>query len=591
MRAGGGASPRPAPPHPAATSATATLLAPASVAMPAPRLAHLRRLLLLPLRSAAPHPLAANPSRQLPGPVHPSLLLLPRAMAGAAHAGVATGSAEYEEVLGCLGSLITQKVRADTGNRGNQWKLMAKYVQILELEEPIAQLKVIHVAGTKGKGSTCTFAESILRSCGFRTGLFTSPHLIDVRERFRLDGLDISEEKFIRYFWWCWNKLKDKTGDDVPMPAYFRFLALLAFKIFSDEQVDVAVLEVGLGGKYDATNVVRAPVVCGISSLGYDHMQILGNTLGEIAGEKAGILKKGVPAYTVPQPEEAMSVLMHRASELGVSLQVVQPLDPQKLEDQPLGLHGEHQYMNAGLAVALANTWLEKQGHLDRIHVKHSDTLPDQFIKGLSSACLRGRAQIVPDPQVNSENDKHCNSSLVFYLDGAHSPESMEMCARWFAHVTNNDRIQEVSLEQPHTDRNSKKILLFNCMTVRDPQRLLPCLLDTCAQNDIHFEQALFVPNQSQYNKLGSLASPPSKREQIDLSWQLSLQRVWESLPNSNKGLNGANSIRTSSVFESLPLAIQWLRETAQQNQSTQFQVLVTGSLHLVGDVLRLLEK
>ncbi|CAL4942611.1 unnamed protein product [Urochloa decumbens] len=590
MRAGGGASPRPAPPLPAATSATATLLAPASVAMPAPRLAHLRRLLLLPLRSAAPHPLAPNPGLPLPGPVHPSLLL-PRAMAGAAYEGVATGSAEYEEVLGCLGSLITQKVRADTGNRGNQWKLMAKYVQILELEEPIAQLKVIHVAGTKGKGSTCTFAESILRSCGFRTGLFTSPHLIDVRERFRLDGLDISEEKFIRYFWWCWNKLKDKTGDDVPMPAYFRFLALLAFKIFSDEQVDVAVLEVGLGGKYDATNVVRAPVVCGISSLGYDHMQILGNTLGEIAGEKAGILKKGVPAYTVPQPEEAMSVLMHRASELGVSLQVVQPLDPQKLEDQPLGLHGEHQYMNAGLAVALANTWLEKQGHLDRIHVQHSDTLPDQFIKGLSSACLRGRAQIVPDPQVNSENDKHGNSSLVFYLDGAHSPESMEMCARWFAHVTNNDRIQEVSLEQPHTDRNSRKILLFNCMTVRDPQRLLPCLLDTCAQNDIHFEQALFVPNQSQYNKLGSLASPPSKCEQIDLSWQLSLQRVWESLPNSNKGLNGANSSRTSSVFESLPLAIQWLRETAQQNQSTQFQVLVTGSLHLVGDVLRLLEK
>jgi len=240
-------------------------------------------------------------------------------MAGAAHAGVAAASAEYEEVLGCLGSLITQKVRADTGNRGNQWELMAKYVQILELEEPIAHLKVVHVAGTKGKGSTCTFAESILRSCGFRTGLFTSPHLMDVRERFRLDGLDISEDKFIRYFWWCWNKLKEKTGDDVPMPAYFRFLALLAFKIFSDEKVDVAVLEVGLGGKYDATNVVRAPVVCGISSLGYDHMEILGNTLGEIAGEKAGILKKGVPAYTVPQPEEAMSVLMRRASELGVS--------------------------------------------------------------------------------------------------------------------------------------------------------------------------------------------------------------------------------------------------------------------------------
>lgn len=509
-------------------------------------------------------------------------------MAGVAYAGLATGSAEYEEVLGCLASLITQKVRADTGNRGNQWELMAKYVQILELEESIAQLKVVHVAGTKGKGSTCTFAESILRSCGFHTGLFTSPHLMDVRERFRLDGLDISEEKFIRYFWWCWKTLKDKTGDGVPMPAYFRFLALLAFKIFSDEQVDVVVLEVGLGGKYDATNVVRAPVVCGITSLGYDHMEILGNTLGEITREKAGILKKGVPAYTVPQPEEAMSVLMKRATELGVSLQVVHPLDPQKLEDQPLGLHGEHQYMNAGLAVALANTWLERQGHLNRLHVKHSGTLPDQFIKGLSSACLQGRGQIIPDSQVNSENDR--DSSLVFYLDGAHSSESMEMCARWFAHATNSDGIQPDPSEQPHTDRDSRKFLLFNCMTVRDPQRLLPRLLDTCAQNGLHFEHALFVPNQSQYNKLGSLASPPSEREQIDLSWQLSLQKVWGNLPHHNKGLNDVNSSGATSVFESLPLAIKWLRETAQQNQSIQFQVLVTGSLHLVGDVLRLLK-
>uniref|UniRef100_A0A0A9DD50 Folylpolyglutamate synthase n=1 Tax=Arundo donax TaxID=35708 RepID=A0A0A9DD50_ARUDO len=167
----------------------------------------------------------------------------------------------------------------------------------------------------------------------------------------------------------------------------------------------------------------------------------------------------------------------------------------------------------------------------------------------------------------------------------------MEMCARWFAHVANTTGVQPSSLDQPHSGNNSRKILLFNCMTVRDPQRLLPRLLDTCAQNGLHFEQALFVPNQSQYNKLGSLASPPSEREKIDLSWQLSLQRVWESLTHSNKGLNGANSSRASSVFESLPQAIKWLRETSQQNPSTQFQVLVTGSLHLVGDVLRLLKK
>ncbi|KAF0932863.1 hypothetical protein E2562_012186 [Oryza meyeriana var. granulata] len=460
-----------------------------------------------------------------------------QAQPGGAVAAAAAAAAEYEDVLGRLSSLITQKVRAHSGNRGNQWDLMAYYLQILELEEPISRMKVIHVAGTKGKGSTCTFTESILRSCGFSTGLFTSPHLMDVRERFRLNGVDISEEKFLKYFWWCWNKLKEKTDDDIPMPTYFRFLALLAFKIFSAEQVDVAVLEVGLGGKFDATNVVEAPVVCGISSLGYDHMEILGNTLGEIAGEKAGIFKKGVPAYTAPQPEEAMVALDQRASELGVLLQVAHPLEPHQLKNQHLGLHGEHQYLNAGLAVALASTWLEKQGHVDRIPLNRTDPLPDQFISGLSSASLQGRAQIVTDSQVSSgEEDNDC--SLVFYLDGAHSPESMEICARWFSHVTKEDRRVPSSMVQSQSRGNCQKILLFNCMSVRDPMRLLPHLVDTSTQNGVHFDMALFVPNQSQYNKLGTNSSAPAEPEQIDLSWQLSLQRVWEKLRHGDKGGN-----------------------------------------------------
>ncbi|KAF8780259.1 hypothetical protein HU200_001930 [Digitaria exilis] len=520
-------------------------------------------------------------------------LTVARAMAStvAAQAGDFSGgvaaTAEYEEVLGRLSSLITQKVRAHSGNRGNQWDLMAHYLKILELEEPIARMKVIHVAGTKGKGSTCTFTESILRSSGFHTGLFTSPHLMDVRERFRLDGVDISEDKFLEYFWWCWNKLKEKTDDDIPMPAYFRFLALLAFKIFSSEQVDVAVLEVGLGGKFDATNVVQEPIVCGISSLGYDHMEILGNTLGEIAGEKAGIFKKGVPAYTAPQPEEAMISLKQRASELGISLQVADPLEPYHLKGQHLGLHGEHQYINAGLAVALASTWLEKQGHKDSIPLNRTDPLPDHFIRGLSNASLQGRAQIVPDSQVNSGEGK--NSSLVFYLDGAHSPESMEICAKWFSNITNDDSKLTSSAEQSQNSK-SQKILLFNCMSVRDPMRLLPHLLDVSTQNGVHFDVALFVPNQSQYNKLGSNTSAPAEPEEIDLSWQLSLQAVWEKLLQDKAGA-GINRANSSQVFASLPLAIEWLRKNAQEYQSTSFEVLVTGSLHLVGDVLRLIKK
>ncbi|XP_041000472.1 folylpolyglutamate synthase [Juglans microcarpa x Juglans regia] len=524
----------------------------------------------------------------------------------------------YEEALDALSSLITKRSRADKSNKGDRFDILFDYMKILDLEEPISQMKVIHVAGTKGKGSTCVFAESILRNCGFHTGLFTSPHLIDVRERFRLDGVDICEEKFLAYFWWCYDRLKENTNEDVPMPTYFRFLALLAFKIFAAEQVDVAILEVGLGGKFDATNVVQAPIVCGISSLGYDHMEILGNTLGEIAGEKAGIFKHGVPAFTVPQPDEAMHVLEEKASQLGANLRVAPPLVADLLNGVKLGLEGEHQYLNAGLAVALCSTWLQRTGHLEATYLEQTSSLPAQFIKGLTAASLQGRAQIVPDTHIDTENP----GDLVFYLDGAHSPESMEVCSGWFSlaikensqqplnYQPQDNSISSHELIQRHPGKRSRKnsaqILLFNCMSVRDPQLLLPLLMKTCASHGVHFKKALFVPNTSLYYRVGSHASPPTD-SQVDLSWQFNLQGVWENLMQGIKGdakstdadweeVKDDTALPTkicenSAVFSSLPLAIKWLRDTVQRNQSIRFQVLVTGSLHLVGDVLKLVKK
>ncbi|XP_073288375.1 folylpolyglutamate synthase [Primulina huaijiensis] len=525
----------------------------------------------------------------------------------------------YDEAMEALSSLITKRSRADKSNMGDRFDLLFDYVKMLELEEPIKQMKIIHVAGTKGKGSTCTFTESILRSCGFHTGLFTSPHLIDVRERFRLDGVDVSEEKFLAYFWWCWDRLKERTSEEVPMPTYFRFLALLAFKIFAAEQVDVAILEVGLGGKFDATNLAENPIVCGIASLGYDHMEILGNTLGQIAGEKAGIFKRDVPAFTVPQPEEAMSVLKEKASLLEVHLQIAAPLDPILLSGMQLGLEGEHQLVNAGLAIALCSTWLQRTGHVGINYLNQTTSLPDEFIKGLATASLQGRAQIVPDQFIESDNLE----DLVFYLDGAHSPESMEVCAKWFCLASKEDANSQSKTENNDSTaspdsrllntygtsrRNYTQILLFNCMAVRDPQLLLPRLMDACSRNGVHFKRALFVPNTSVYNKVGTVASPRTNA-QVDLSWQLTLQKLWESLSLEEKGRDaktadltyeagttdtiekGGNSCENSTVFSSLPIAINWIRESVRKNQSVRFQVLVTGSLHLVGDVLRLIKK
>nr|GEV84584.1 folylpolyglutamate synthase isoform X8 [Tanacetum cinerariifolium] len=204
----------------------------------------------------------------------------------------------------------------------------------------------------------------------------------------------------------------------MPMPTLFHFLALLAFKIFAAEQVDVAVIEVGLGGRIDATNVVQTPIVCGITPLGYDHTEIL-----------------GVPAFTVSQPHEALQVLKDKASQLDVHLQVASQLDGNLLNGLHLGLAGEHQYVNAGLAIMLSSTWLQRTGHPEFKSIDQASYLPEKFIKGLMTASLQSRAQVVPywACDVNSPSD------LVYYMDGAHSPESMEVCANWFTLAIKED--------------------------------------------------------------------------------------------------------------------------------------------------------
>ncbi|KAK9158891.1 hypothetical protein Scep_005465 [Stephania cephalantha] len=511
-------------------------------------------------------------------------------------AGGDDAGAPYQEALDALSALITKRQRADKSNNGDCFELMSDYVKILGLEDDISGMKIVHVAGEHLHRLYAILPHGIVREVSFANQQAVVPPKTPT--------------------------LLENANEDVPMPSFFRFIALLAFKIFSAEQVDVAIMEVGLGGKFDATNVacVQAPVVCGIASLGFDHMEILGNTLGEIAGEKAGIFKHGVPAFTVPQPDEAMAVLEQKASELNVPLQVALPLDVSLLNGSRLGLEGEHQFLNAGLAVALCYTWLQKTGHLEGTYNEHISSLPDQFINGLATAHLLGRAQIVRDPYI----DEDSYENLIFYLDGAHSPESMEVCGKWFSLTIDEVVQQNNSLEgqlldssrDPHglvqkdpnetSKKNTKQILLFNCMPVRDPQLLLPRLISACAHHGVHFQMALFVPNQSVYNKIGSHTAPKSD-PQVDVTWQLTLQRVWESIVHGGKGIRGGSdnagdaireesngdtehsfgTCKSSLVFPSLPLALNWLKDSVQQNRSVRFQMFglrtetETFSLHV----------
>ncbi|KAJ1678740.1 Folylpolyglutamate synthetase, partial [Spiromyces aspiralis] len=193
------------------------------------------------------------------------------------------------------------------------------------------KLNVIHVSGTKGKGSTCAFVNSILRNAGIRSvddpsgarklkvGLYTSPHLVEVRERICIDGKPITHEMFAKYFYAVWDKLKAPepplrlVSESSPqMPMYFMYLTLMCLHVFLQEKVDVAILEVGMGGEYDNTNIVPRPVVCGVTSLGLDHQYVLGETLPEIAYHKGGIAKPGVPLFCVPQNEDALQVVRNR---------------------------------------------------------------------------------------------------------------------------------------------------------------------------------------------------------------------------------------------------------------------------------------
>jgi len=303
------------------------------------------------------------------------------------------------------------------------WKLDRMRAMLEQLGNPHEGLEIVHIAGSKGKGSVCNMLECTLESCGYTTGVFTSPHLVDVRERVRIGGHPISEALFDRSLEVCRDAAR-AIEKEHGAATYFELITAMSFVVFAQEAVDFVVLETGIGGRLDCTNVVR-PRVCGLTSIHLEHTQILGKTLAEIAAQKAGIMKRGITTISTSQGDEVKEVFIQHAKENGSTLEflgegvaysrrfqsgdgrgpharICVGDEADGFEHMAVPLLGMHQADNCGLVLAIIIE-LRRCGY--ELHER-------MVAAGFEQIRKHGRLEeIYSDPRI--------------LIDGAHTPESV----------------------------------------------------------------------------------------------------------------------------------------------------------------------
>ena len=389
-----------------------------------------------------------------------------------------------------------------------------------KLGNPHREYQILHVAGTKGKGSTCVFAASILQRTGARVGLYTSPHLVCFRERIRIDGQPISEEALADIV----AKIKAVVFEDL---TYFEVTTAAAFLYFSKEKIDVAVVEVGLGGRLDATNVVE-PEVTVITPISLDHRKQLGDTLEAIAREKAGILKPKVPVVIAPQTAEVAKMLERVAfsqsapihwledetqiQEISVSLEgsrISLQTPVQSYPDLFIPLLGRHQLTNAAMAIRMVELFAQRR--------KRSPFAPRTIQEGLTHTVWPGRCQRV-------------KGTPAILLDGAHNSASV---------LVLKETVEE----------------LF-------PGRPIILVVGISQDKDIEGMASLLGPWAKQTILTRSLNPRAESPERLAHAF-----RPWQSHPQI-----------AASVTDAL--------QRAQENAHSDDLVVVTGSLFVVGEPL-----
>ncbi len=326
----------------------------------------------------------------------------------------------YSEALDFLNQFINYERSMPNAYSPDTLNLDRVNALLDRLGRPDRAFRSIHIAGTKGKGSTAAMIESIVRAAGYRTGLYTSPHLHSFRERMRINGELISQADFVKAY-----EMVQVHVNEVKGLTWFEVVTAIAFQAFADARINVGIIEVGLGGRFDATNVIT-PIVSVITSLSMDHMKLLGDTLEQISFEKAGIIKPGVPIVTASQRFMAMRVIERMAKEreaqvIGVDKQVTYKITATSLDGQDfvfssndtnypfpsieahIPLLGTHQVINATTAITAVRVAREQGLSID-----------DEAIKrGLAQVKWPGRLEIL-------------SREPLLIVDGAHNGDSAE---------------------------------------------------------------------------------------------------------------------------------------------------------------------